>query len=234
VVSAYCELRVVPPNVTGLELKGQGNDTEFNTLNAHFAWREASLTTATHPAGEEPFGAGTGTRDQWFQDYEVKVVVSGATVRTKYTVTPEYGYTFEMNKDDNGDPERTFTLEVRARDNFNETSPNPARLTVTNPQTVLVPDNITASKRSVTIVPDGGGAQLTQRAFVAFDFVDEPDIAGYAVNTSSEDYDGPNNSADLRVTLNNSQSVWVGAYDVYSMHLARDSRGITWSDEITF
>lgn len=124
---------ITPPDVQGLELKGQGNDTEFKGRDAKFEWKEISMTTAVWPAGEEPFGAGTGTYDTFFKDYRVEIWVSGVRVRTEHVGKAEYIYSFEKNVEDNDTAQAEFTIKVWLCDIFSQQSDNAAELTVTNP-----------------------------------------------------------------------------------------------------
>jgi hypothetical protein len=124
--------------ISGLELKGKGNVTEFEGRDAHFTWRMNSATY-NYEMGDEPLGAGSGSNDPWFLDYEVTVYTPGLfdTVRRVEHVTdPEYVYTLEKNKaDGNGTPIREFIVSVAARDKYNRTSPD-ARIMVNNPPPV--------------------------------------------------------------------------------------------------
>jgi len=119
-------------SVTGLELSGQGNNTQFTGKDAKFDWRMNSPYTTGSAIGSTS-GANAGYLDSWFRNYQVSVfdTVTGQTLRTETTQDPTYIYTYEKNVADGG-PRRSFRVEVVVRDKLNRTS-NPARLTVSNP-----------------------------------------------------------------------------------------------------
>jgi len=123
-----------PPNVTGLEIFGQGNDTTFRGRDCKFVWKRTAATSgaAVEPAGEEYQDAGAGAEDRWARDYLVEIWVSGTLVRTEYVKENSYVYTYEKNVEDNGTPASTFTIKVWARNSYNMLSERPATLTVTN------------------------------------------------------------------------------------------------------
>lgn len=120
-------------NITGLQLYGQGLDTEWLGRDAKFQWRQSSSTNS-FDVGSEPFGGNSGGNDPYFKDYKV-IVLNGSTVlRTEYVLNPEYTYTYEKNFEDTGGvPLREFTLTVYARGQQGQLSAIPAILEVSNP-----------------------------------------------------------------------------------------------------
>ena len=117
-------------SITGLELVGQGNDTNFVGPSAEFAWRMTSLFMGD--MGDETFGGDTGIQDPWFRDYEIIMYdVDGEILRVDHVTDRSYTYTFDRNVEDGG-PNRTFEIGVAARDIYNRTTEE-TLLEVTNP-----------------------------------------------------------------------------------------------------
>ena len=133
--------------VSGLEIFGQGNNTEFTGRDVKLAWRESSLTDS-YDFDQEPFGADSGARDVFFKDYEIRVFsATGVRLRTEQVTDNFYTYTYEKNAEDYlalhaGSPgaHRTLTFEVYQRGRQNQISEVPARITVTNPAPALPGD----------------------------------------------------------------------------------------------
>lgn len=128
----------VPP-VHGLELSGQGNDTEFAGRHAKFEWRKTTVGQWL-PIGSEGFaGASGGNLDQYFRDYQVEVWADNKIVRTEFVYDPVYTYTFEKNAEDyrrekgSAGAWRNFELRVYCRSRAGGLSEKPARLAVSNP-----------------------------------------------------------------------------------------------------
>ena len=171
--SPICSILVVntqlPPDVKGLELKGQGNDNEFKTKNAHFVWNEISYSTAYQPSSED-LGAGQGMLENFFKDYLIEIWTNGILVRMEYVLTNEFIYTYEKNTDDNNIATREFIIKVYARDIFNRQSINPAQLFVKNPQCIQPTGLVaTGSFRSI---------------WVNWDENSESDLEGYILKRS--------------------------------------------------
>jgi hypothetical protein len=124
--------------VTGLEIVNSGNNNEFTGRDAKFEWR-AQTTTNSFELGEEPDGAGSGSLDPFFKDYEVRILKEGNLLRVEHVADSSYIYTFEKNAEDfrlsNNVPgaNRTFTIEVYARGIQNQISISKATLTASNP-----------------------------------------------------------------------------------------------------
>lgn len=120
-----------PPDVTNLEVWGQGNDTHFRGKDVKFRWVERGH----YGAGDIPAGdsAGHGARDAYFKDFEVNILVGGEVKRVELVTTNEYEYTWEKNAQDNVMLVSTFTIRVWQRNHYNIRSATFAELTVTNP-----------------------------------------------------------------------------------------------------
>lgn len=113
--------------VTGLELTGQGNDTNFIGRDARFQWRLNSPATGleldTH-----------GTQDPYFLDYEVSVwdVTTGLQIYRETATDTFFVFTYSKNSEVAGGPRNQFRVEVRGRDKYGNTTAA-AILTVQNP-----------------------------------------------------------------------------------------------------
>ena len=149
-VTITVNLQLLPPNVTGLELKGQGNERSYIGKDATFRWNEMGKTTA-NPISD-PLGAGAGTYDLHFKDFKIEIWANGRKVREQYQVQPEFNYTYEMNYADNRRAAaRDFTVKVWMRDTYNQISQIPAELPVSNPPE-LAPENATAVGAASSVV----------------------------------------------------------------------------------
>jgi len=124
-----------PPDVTGLQIDGQGNDTHFYGKDCKFVWNRVSATAGADqvPVGSEVWGAVEGTDDPYFKDFYLEIWVEGKKARSEVVTDNWYVYTYEKNTEDNGTAKPTFTIKVWARNNYNQLSSSPAVLTVTNP-----------------------------------------------------------------------------------------------------
>lgn len=132
------------PNVNGLELFEQGNDTEFVGRDADFTWRKTSLNEWIALANETGTGASAGSLDLYFKDYEVRVIApNGAEAHREYRTDNRFIYTYEQNAEDykrlNGTEGafRNFTTVITMRGRNGQVSSKPARLSVSNPAPVL-------------------------------------------------------------------------------------------------
>lgn len=133
------------PDVTGLELEGQGNNTEFIGRNAKFTWRKSSIQEWEMLGYENVnSGAGNGSLDGYFKDYEVTILNDDlTTVRRIELVTDNfYIYDWEKNYEDarklgESTANRSFAISVVQRSKQNQESTNPARLTVQNTAPVI-------------------------------------------------------------------------------------------------
>lgn len=147
----------VMPQVSGLQLFGQGNNPEFVGKDAKFTWRISSQTSAFE-LGQEPFGGDSGTTDPFLKDYEVRILDESETLlRTEHVLDNSYTYSFEKNVEDSvpSGPRRKFIIEVYQRGQQGQISFFPARMTVNNPAPKLPANvNITAGVESIFIKYD--------------------------------------------------------------------------------
>lgn len=149
-VTITVNLQLLPPNVTGLELKGQGNDASYVGNDPTFKWNEKGLATADPIS--DALGGGAGTQDQHFKDFKIEIWVAGVKKREVYQAGTEFTYSYEMNYADNSRvAARTFTIKVWFRDTYNQTSQMPAVLEVTNPP-ASAPENATAVGAASSVV----------------------------------------------------------------------------------
>jgi len=195
--------------VTGLELNGQGNDTEFTGHSATFTWRMNSAYGSQEALGAED-GANSGWVDAWFRDYEVTIYdTSNNELRTETTIHPTYTYTYGKNIQDGG-PRRAFRIDVVWRDNMNRTSA-PASLTVSNPP----PPPPTAINTSSAF----------KNVFVWWTNSTALDFAGTEVWMSQETgftpsdttkvYDGPDTGVAIPAVPGNTYYVVLASYDSF-------------------
>ncbi len=121
--------------ITGLQIFGQGNDTEFGGRDCKFIWEYKRSVDLNLDAGSENTGAGQHYPDPWFKDFKIEIwgILSTDKLprRTEWVTQNEYNYTLEKNYEDG--LVRDFEIRSWARDRFNRLSTNPAILRVTNP-----------------------------------------------------------------------------------------------------
>lgn len=128
------------PNVTGLELFDQGNDTNFVGRDAKFSWNKTNFSEWVNLGLEGLKGASTTSLAEYFRDYEVVVSdpITGEIRRTEYVTDNFYIYSWEKNREDAArlgdlEPLRQFKVSVVMRSRQNGRSPVPAELVVQNP-----------------------------------------------------------------------------------------------------
>jgi len=130
-----------PPDVTGLELFGQGHGTEFMGRDAKFRWNQTCVGRGADfdPADEEICGAGQGYQAEYFDGYIVVIesldaVSNWAARRREHVYENMYIYTWEKNYEDHGgSPKNQFRIKVWEISKQAVMSVNPAVLTVSNP-----------------------------------------------------------------------------------------------------
>lgn len=126
------------PNVRGLELFEQGNDTEFGGRDAKFVWRKSTVGDWVDLGYEGLRGAGASRLDQYFRDYQVEVWADNSPVRTEFVTDNQYTYTYEKNAEDyfreTGEvgAYREFEVRVLERGRNNQVSEKYATLAVAN------------------------------------------------------------------------------------------------------
>lgn len=125
------------PNVTGLEIYNQGNDTVFGGREIKLTWNKSSLNE-WYNLGYEPLtqGAGAGGEDLYFKDYRVRVydTVSGDLLREEFVTDTFYLYSHEKNAEDHADgiPTRYIRFDVDRRSRQNQYSERSAKISVSN------------------------------------------------------------------------------------------------------
>lgn len=120
----FDETSVPIPDISGLELAGQGNDTEFLNRDAKLLWRTSTSVgdgSVPHPL---------------FRDYEVRIfdITTSNLLRTEHVTDAAYIYTHEKNIEDG--THRSFRISVAMRDTLGGIG-NFADLIVSNPAPVL-------------------------------------------------------------------------------------------------
>lgn len=215
------------PNVTGLELCGQGNDTTFVSRDPKFCWLDAAtynvtpLAATTNAVG----GAAAGGTDYAFRDYQVKFLdPDDVLVTTAYTTAPEITAPYDLNAREyermTGTPGayRTFTVEVRARGMQGQLSSTPARLTVSNPSPGL-PTSVTIVANStsidVTLSPprdvDWKGTLIWASTSAGFS------PSGTAIGEGNVVYDGPDGNIRFSgLTPGTVYYARLASYDVFN------------------
>ena len=161
------------PNITGLELWGQGNNQQFTGREVVLRWNKPTprlLGAATGPASpNQP--------EAWFRYYKVEVYDGNDVLRrpAEYRVTEKYVYSFEMNHQDGaGTPTRNLRFRVTAVAVWGKESAIPAYLEVSNPAPAKI--------ASVTLT---GGLNAFS---VSFNPLNEPDVTtggGYLIHLST-------------------------------------------------
>lgn len=130
--------KIIIPAVRGLELEGQGNETEFGGRDAKFVWRATTVSQWFEIGSEGQLGASAGELDLYFRDYQVEVWAQNRVVRTEWVKDPAFVYTYEKNAEDyarenlSAGAWRSFEVRVYCRGRLNQVSERPARLEVTN------------------------------------------------------------------------------------------------------
>lgn len=209
-----------PPTVTGLQLAGQGNHTQFVGKDAKFTWKDRARTSGLgrSPLGQEPAGAGSGFVDPFFKNYRVEIYnADTATLRRREFVTDAaYIYGFEKNFEDGqflgGGPVRSFTIKVWQQDAFNQLSSAPALLTVSNPAPPLVTNLAAFSLGAAIRVKWDASPAIDTTGYRVF----RSTTPGFTPDSTTLVYDGPNNFVDFNdVLLNTTYWFCVAAYDTF-------------------
>jgi predicted phage tail protein len=158
----------LPAQVTGLTLAGGTPDAStgvFTGLDASWTWDDILAQAAAHPTP----GIDLATV---FLDYQVQIMKTDGTVlRTDYTSSPAYAYTFAKNSADtvgiaHTTARRAFTISVTIRSKQGSVS-TPSTMAVSNPP---------------PITPTGLSAFADAQAmFTSWDECKEADYAGTVV-----------------------------------------------------
>lgn len=141
------------PDVTGLEIFGQGNNQEFAGRDCKITWNKvAGVSSVDFGSEPEGLGAGSGQEDYYFDFYVVAVYDSdsGALLRTELAKDNNYIYSYEKNNEDfirvKGQPLgssvppafRNIRFELVVRTFDNRESAKIAKLSVSNPKPAIM------------------------------------------------------------------------------------------------
>ncbi|MDR3436443.1 phage tail protein [Telmatospirillum sp.] len=197
--------------VTGLELYGQANDTEFTGTDAKFVWNFNSAYGSTEPLGSET-GDGAGYVDSWFQDFYVSIYnLDGTLRRTETTQDPTYTYTLEKNYvDGDGTPARAFLIEVAWHDNFGRVSPT-ATLSVSNPAAKLPTSVAVAAAFQNVFVTWVNDAELDFKGTMVWIST----TSGFTPSSDNLAYDGVNSVLTYPATTGTTYYVVLSSYDTF-------------------
>lgn len=227
-----------PAKVSGLELKGKGNDTVFDSFDAEFSWRptgfNASLVDST-------LGAGSGSPNKYFSHYVVEIWTSGIGAITYGGLSKRrneivngnyYNYSFSNNWEDHEiawdiPVSRTIQIKVWAIDVFNQSS-EPAVLNVSNPEPAALSENVTFVETTGSVYTSPTPILLVKfsgsgRKVVIWSQAKEQDAAGYILRGTPTlfgspiyFYQGPNNFFELPTGMSETDfDFHVGVYDKF-------------------
>lgn len=132
VVSSTLANNITLSGVSGLQLKGQGNDNVFVGRDAAFTWRKPQLVDALTnlPAGEDG-GAGVNDSSSWLKHYLIEILNQSGSVRRNDKITvEEYTYNHIDNHADG--ITRYFSIRITPVDKLGRRSA-PVTLSVSNP-----------------------------------------------------------------------------------------------------
>jgi predicted phage tail protein len=172
-VNAEDKPQVPPHYISGLELKGQGNNTIFYTRDPQFDWRVNSTPYQQNMNSQETYGADSGSYDPLMKDFEVSITdwATGKTGWYEITTAPTYTFSYDKNVQAFGKATPKFTIHVVARDKYNIEGPA-ASLTVEN-----LPPSAPANFEAL--------AAFTY-AFLNWDRISDPDAATYEIYKSHD------------------------------------------------
>lgn len=145
-----------PLPITGLQLEGQGNNTEFQGKDAKFVWRRTSALTSTEFGSE---AADVAPPDPLFRDYVVRIYApDGRMVREETGITDNrYVYTLEKNIEDGG-PRRKFQIQVATRNTAGRIS-RFSKLSVSNPPPAVPAATISSLVGQIEVKYDPTGLE---------------------------------------------------------------------------
>ncbi len=212
-------------SISGLELFGQGNDTEFFTPDARFTWRLNS-PTRSYEIGSEPYGADSGDRDPMFRDFQIIMLdTSGNVLRTEYVLDNQYTYTLGKNHDDGG-PDREFTISVKARDKYNTLS-NAKSLRVSNPSPDAPVIEAIGGVATITINVSNTQEPDAKAILIHKSTTDDFTPTGTEVGTGTCIYDGPDNSVIFQIPVGTTYHFRAAYYDSFGKN------SLNYSDQVS-
>lgn len=195
---------------TGLQLDGQGNNTEFVGRSPKFTWRATAIRGA-YPMGEEP-AAGAGYLDHIWRDFEIRIYdTTGNLVFVDHTREISYTFDFEKNYGVPGGPHRAFTFQVVMRDIWG----NPSRTA-----DLKVQNSPPALPLALRVTP---GFEVV---FIEFERPTDPDFQGTLIWMSDKSgfepgpqylvYDGPDTYKSIAAPPLTTQYIRLAGYDSFS------------------
>lgn len=195
---------------TGLQLDGQGNNTEFVGRSPKFSWRATAIRGA-YPLGEEP-AAGAGYLDHIWRDFEIRIYdTTGNLVFVDHTREISYTFDFEKNYGVPGGPHRAFTFQVVMRDIWG----NPSRTA-----DLSVSNSAPALPLALRVTP---GFEVV---FIEFERPTDPDFMGTMIWMSDKSgfvpgpqylvYDGPDTYKSIPAPPLTDQYIRLAGYDSFS------------------
>ncbi|CAG9228909.1 phage tail protein [Burkholderia vietnamiensis] len=190
-------------DVTGVNFIWAGRDLKL-------FWNYNS-TTQSFEFGSEPNGAGSGSLDPHFLDYEVRIYdVNHKLLRTEHTRDNNYVYTYEKNVADG--THRHVTIEISVRDVFNNIG-KPAVIDAYNPPPTVVAANQSAAYDRVTITYTH--SDDTDFVGAAIYLSDDPN---FVADTTTLAYKGPDSSVLLtNLMFNHDYFYMIVPFDAFGM-----------------
>ncbi len=180
---------------TGLEIEGQGNDTEFRGKGVVIVWRDGAQVVDSEEILGEERGYGQGEVDRNFNGYEVQVLSGSQLLRTAIVYQTRYEYLAEISAFDGG-PYRELRFEVSRRDVLLG-SGKPAVLDVSNPRPTITASQVAVAvgeghyiitiADSVLAVPDFAEAIITN---TGGDIIDRGYLRRFRVDLDTDEITG--------------------------------------------
>lgn len=192
--------------VTGLEIVGQGNVTDFSTRDVQFGWRFNSPANAAAELLDD------ARSDPFFEAFLVRIYEADTTnilQDSVYVTQPTYTHTLEKNIASGG-PYPDFTIGVRILDKFNNLSEE-ARLTVHKvpPLAPTAPFNVIPTISGVNVQWTSPVDSSRARYDIMIDDPLSAPIASTSGDSSQKAIDG--------ITGNSFRFFLVRAVDVYGL-----------------
>lgn len=185
--------------ITGLSILNRPGENTFIGRDCVFIWNKISFTGGdNNAAGTEVYGAGTITPQSTFRDYQIDMYnTSDVLLRTEYTSTETYTYTYEKNyQDNNGTVLSSFKITVRARDTLGNMT-DPVSLIVTNagPETPVGVTYRVGPGYIIITIP------ASQNTNIGSYRIYGSQTSGFTPSETNKLYEGTSNSATIAVTV---------------------------------
>lgn len=198
----------LPSQITGLRLSGAASadvaSASFSTPDASWTWNDIAAQSSG-AAAEAAYN---------FLDYKVSILTeAGSVIRTEYTKTPAYTYSFAKNAADAAlagvAPRRSFRIEVAIRGLQSQ---------VSSARTMLAQNAAPAAPTGVAAAPSVSGIDVSWAASTDSDFAETyvwvGASAGFAPSDANLVFKGKANKTTAKVTAGNSY-IKVGHSDVF-------------------